>query len=285
MSPDRLLAEWLPSELARRLQQIGRLDVLAGVPTFNEVQQIGHLLQVVGEGLRQSYPGLKTAVMVADGGSTDGTREAAEAVGLPAGVEKIVATYDGPAGTGRAWQTVLGAAVALEARACLLVGSGPEAVADGALGKLGQPVLEHHVDLASPLYVTHPCHDPLNDLLAYPLTRALYGVDLRRPLGGDIALSPALVRRLFVETDWTPEALGLAAGVWVSTVALAEGYGVTQVWLGTWTGLRDRRRASLKTAFRQTVATMFRLMDTYSGRWQYIETVVPPRYAALLSFR
>ncbi len=60
------------AERADATTRIGRASVSIIVPVLNEVELIGPFLQQ----LRERAPGAE--VIVADGGSTDGTREAAE---------------------------------------------------------------------------------------------------------------------------------------------------------------------------------------------------------------
>ena len=67
----------LRAEPLRQLERLGRADVLVGIPCFNNDATIEHVIASAARGLAWHYPGMRCAVVVADGGSTDDTREVA----------------------------------------------------------------------------------------------------------------------------------------------------------------------------------------------------------------
>src|SRR5947208_7299918 len=72
----------LPDDLRSGLARIGRTDVLVGIPCFNSARTVGHVVTAVEVGLRKFFPDLRATVLISDGGSSDGTIEAALRAGV-----------------------------------------------------------------------------------------------------------------------------------------------------------------------------------------------------------
>ncbi|MFL6102073.1 MAG: glycosyl transferase family 2, partial [Actinomycetes bacterium] len=55
------------------------VDVLVGIPSFQNARTIGHVVRAVEAGLRKHFPDRRCLIAVSDGASTDGTVAAAMA--------------------------------------------------------------------------------------------------------------------------------------------------------------------------------------------------------------
>ena len=60
---------------AKRLEEIEGADILVGIPCYNNHGTIEHVIQMVTHGLHKHYRDFRSVIVVADGGSTDDTRE------------------------------------------------------------------------------------------------------------------------------------------------------------------------------------------------------------------
>ena len=58
-----------------QLEDIKETDILIGIPSYNNVRTIGHVVRAVTAGLAKYFPGAKAVLFNSDGGSTDGTQE------------------------------------------------------------------------------------------------------------------------------------------------------------------------------------------------------------------
>ena len=56
------------------------------------------------------------------------------------------------------------------------------------------PILKGGYDYVAPLYARHKYDGTITNTVTYPLTRALYGLRIRQPIGGDFGVSGDLVR-------------------------------------------------------------------------------------------
>src|SRR5215472_3687646 len=78
MAEDNILSD----DLLRQLIGVGEVDILVGLHTHNHARTIGHIVQVIREGLLKYFPRERVAVINADGGSTDGTPELVRAASI-----------------------------------------------------------------------------------------------------------------------------------------------------------------------------------------------------------
>jgi len=84
------------SYTSKRIEEIESADILVGIPSYNNEKTIAHVIQMVTHGLAVHYKDRRCVIFVADGGSTDDTREAAKDFQVKPWQEKIVSIYRGP---------------------------------------------------------------------------------------------------------------------------------------------------------------------------------------------
>ena len=70
---DRRDASW--TQIQAQLPQMGRADILVGLPTFNNAETVKPVIQAVTTGLRQAFPSASVLLVNQDAGSQDGTPE------------------------------------------------------------------------------------------------------------------------------------------------------------------------------------------------------------------
>jgi len=264
----------LPGEVRKELRRVGHADLVVGIPSFQNAATVGHVVRTVAEGADRLL-GLRTLVLNADGGSTDGTREAAVASPVPASVRVLSTTYEGVPGKGTAVRAVLEAAQLVGARCCLTVDADLRSIEPWWVQRLAGPVLEGGADYVVPLYLRHKYDGTITNTLAYPMTRALYGARVRQPIGGDFGLSRALVARLLSKPVWESDVARFGIDVWMTTTALCEGFRVVQANLGP--KVHDARdpAATLGPMFQQVVGTLFSLLAVYPWRWRQVRGSQP----------
>jgi len=118
----------LRPELLGRLADIGRADIVIGIPSYQNASTIGHVVRAAQAGLAKYYPGAHSVVLNSDGGSTDGTPEIVAGTTGPKAevllvshpvrpIHRLSAPYHGLPGKGSAFRTIFRAADLLDARA------------------------------------------------------------------------------------------------------------------------------------------------------------------------
>jgi glucosylglycerate synthase len=86
--------------IVKRVEELERADIVVGIPCFNNEETIANVIKMVSHGLRDSYRGLRSVIIISDGGSTDDTRDAAKEYQLKPWQEKLVESTGGPPGKG-----------------------------------------------------------------------------------------------------------------------------------------------------------------------------------------
>lgn len=270
----------LSAEVEARLKALGPVDVLVGIPSFNNARTIGHVVRAVAAGLARHFPGQRCLLVNSDGGSADGTREIVERTELgelaeilvdavPASpLARIVTPYSGLPGKGSALRTIFRIAADRNVRACCVVDSDLRSISSEWVELLLTPVLRHGYDFVAPLYARHRYDGTITNTIVYPLTRALYGFRVRQPIGGDFGFSGDLARRFLAREDWEGPVARYGIDIFMTTTALAEGRRVCQSFLGA--KLHDPKDpgADLQDMFVQVVSTLFELMGTFPNAWR-----------------
>jgi len=120
-------------------------------------------------------------------------------------------------------------AVERNARAVILLGDDNALIDPSLLRDLADSIRSKNVDLALPRFSTGPSDALVNSALLYPLSRALFGADIRFPLAINAALSTRMAQRLITTTQ-RPIALNQASSLlWPVSEAAIAGLSVREV--------------------------------------------------------
>jgi hypothetical protein len=131
-----------------------------------------------------------------------------------------------------------------------------------------RPILFAGYDFVAPYYQRHKYDGTITNSIVYPLTRSLYGVRVRQPIGGEFGLSARLIARYVEKDDWETDVARYGIDIWMTTVAIAEGFRVCQSFLGA--KLHDAKDpgSDLSAMLQQVVGSVFMLMEEYQPVWQ-----------------
>jgi glycosyltransferase involved in cell wall biosynthesis len=268
----------LDPAVEERLATIGETDLLIGIPSYNNARTIGHVVRAAAAGLAKYFPDRRAVIVNSDGGSTDGTPDVVASVEFAAAgailvrhplsaVHRIVTPYHGLPGKGSAFRTVFAIAKRLGARACAVVDSDLRSITPGWFDLLLGPVLHEEFDYVAPLYLRHKYDGTITNSIVYPLTRALYGREVRQPIGGDFGFSGRLAAHYLERPVWDTDVARFGIDIWMTTTALADGFRVCEGFLGAKIHDPKDPGADLAGMFVQVVSSVFDLMHIYRERW------------------
>ncbi len=257
------------------IEQVRSADVIVAIPSYQNAGTIGYVVRMAGTGLAKYFPGLRSAIVNSDGGSPDGTQDVIRNTLVPQGVQVLTTQYQGPAGKGSAFRAVFEIVAALHAKACVVVDSDLRSITPEWIDRLGGPVLRAGFDYVAPLYTRHKHDGTITNNITYPMTRMLYGLDVRQPIGGDFGFSGDLARWWLAQDVWHTDVARYGIDIWMTTTAIAEGFKVGQAGLGLKIHDAKDPAASLGPMFSQVVGTLFALMQRYADRWRAVQTVQP----------
>ncbi|MBU1902748.1 MAG: glycosyltransferase [Proteobacteria bacterium] len=260
---------------SKRIEEIESADILVGIPCYNNETTITHVIQMVSHGLATYYKGMQCVIFVADGGSTDDSREVAKEFQLKPWQEKIVSIYRGPGGKGTALRSLFETAARLDVKVCAMVDSDLRSITPEWVKFLLEPVLERNYQFVAPVYLRHKYDGTITNNIVYNLTRALYGKRVRQPIGGDFAISRDLARFYTEQDVWETDVARFGIDIWMTTSAITQGFRICQSNLGA--KIHDAKDPGqhLGPMFRQVLSALFSLMERYEGRWKKIRGSEP----------
>ncbi len=271
----------LSDELLRQLISVGEVDILVGLHTYNNAKTIGHVMQVIREGLLKYFPRERVAIVNADGGSKDGTSDLVRAASINDArnsfafhtlrtLHCISSQYGVVPSPGQAMHIVVAAADLLRARACAVIAPESSEITPEWIDRLLRPIYGEHADYVTPVYRRHRFEGMLVTNLMYPMTRAVYGKSIREPRPGEFAFSDLLASQLVGNELWTVDAGRLGPEVCFTATALAQGLPIFQTFLGP-KGHQEQQASDLVSALRQTVGSLFWSMEKTEASWNAVQ--------------
>jgi glycosyltransferase involved in cell wall biosynthesis len=269
----------MTDEIRETVEKIGEADILVGIPSYNNARTIGHVVKAVQAGLAKYFPRKKSVLINSDGGSTDGTTDIVRNTTVEdfrsvllhhkvGTLFKIATPYHGVPGKGSAFRTIFEIGKILNVKACAVVDSDLRSITPEWIELLIKPVLKSGFDYVAPLYHRHKYDGTITNSIIYPLTRALYGKQVRQPIGGDFGFSGKLARFYLTKDVWDTDVARYGIDIWMTTTAIANNFRICQAYLGAKIHDPKDPGSDLSAMLYQVVGATFDLMETYENIWK-----------------
>ena len=257
-----------------------RADIVVALTSHDDVRTIGAVARALRDGLAQYFASSAVRFVLADAGSTDGTREAArEAVGPSAlmeveyerGAEELgKLPYHGHPGRAAALRAILQTAQGLGAGACAVIDAGLHTVEPAWIERLIVPVLTDKFDYVSPYYVRHANEGAITKSIVYPMFRALYGVRLRQPAASEFGCSGRLVAHYLEQDFWDVEQAAAGIDLWLAVAAACGEFRTCEAVLGARVAATRGTPVDLSTILAQVVGALFTDLEHRVDVWQRV---------------
>jgi glycosyltransferase involved in cell wall biosynthesis len=259
----------------RRIERLESADIVIGIPCFNNDNTLSHVIKTVENGLALHYPDRRSVVFVADGGSVDDSREEGDGLERSPWIERIVSIYRGIPGKGTAVRAIFEAAYMLNAKVTLLFDSDLRSITTDWVKNMVDAILNDGADFIAPYYTRYKYDGTITNNIVYNLTRALYGYQVRQPIGGDFAFSLPLIKKYLPAEEWETDVARFGIDIWLTTTAMVNKAKIAQANLGVKIhDVKDPAEA-LGPMFRQVVATLLELMEQNESVWKKVKGSVP----------
>ncbi len=271
---------FLTDDFLRQLINVGEVDILVGLPTHNNAKTIGSIVHTIRSGILRSFPRERTAIINADGGSRDGTRELIIGLSIndahPASsvyalrtLHAISTKYAGTPQSGVALRTILAAAELLRAKACIVISPESESITPEWISSLLRPLYYEGFDLVSPTYRRHKFDGLLTTNLLYPMVRALYGARIREAYMSEFGFSGRLGSQFLGQNRWNDGIGENGTELRLSLAAVTGGFRICQSFLGEKDPV-ERRAADLVPTLRQSAGVLFSALEFDFDVWSKI---------------
>ncbi len=264
----------LRDEAIKWIKEQQKVDILVGVPCYNNEDTIRFVVERIGEGLSKYFPDVRKGIFISDGGSTDNTRENALRAKIPSDVSEIVTIYRGIPGKGTSLRAIFEVAKHLEAKAIAVFDSDLRSIRPEWIKYILEPILNEDTHFVAPYYKRYKYDGTITNMIVYPTTRALYGKKVRQPIGGDFGFSGKLAKLYSDKKVWMTDIAKFGIDIWMTTVAINEVNSISQANLGVKIHNAKDPASDLVHMFIQVISTMFDLMNEYEDNWTKVEKSV-----------
>ena len=274
--------EQLNNRIVINQSHVLETDIIVGIPSYNEADNIAYPTDVASRGLRTHFPDKKAVIINVDNHSPDGTRDVF--LETPTEVPKIyISTAKGVKGKGNNFRNLFEAAVELNAKAIIVVDADLKSITPEWIRYLGEPLMGRF-DYVAPIYAGHKYDGSITDHIAYPLLRSLFGIRVRQPIGGDFGFSGTLARAFLSEKLWNDKIANFGIDIWMTTIAIARRFNICQALLGT-PKIHNPKdpAADLGPMFTQVVSTLFDLIIDFEFIWKDTFRLKTEQYLRLRS--
>lgn len=270
----------LTDDFLRQLINVGEVDIVVGISTHNDAKTIEPVVKTIQAGILKCFPRERVAIINADGGSHDGTPELVTGASIDdlgraskvyalRTLHAISTRYASNPDPGTALRTILAAADLLRTRACVLISPDSSTIEPDWIQKLVRPVYTDNFDLVCPLYRRQRSEGALMRNVLYPMTRAIYGYQIREPYGSEVAISGRLASDFLAKEIWNQDWGRMGPEIALTITGITGSYRVCQAFLGT--KLRPTRSGGdLVAVMRRTVGALFSSLDPNFSLWSTI---------------
>ena len=255
------------SPIVENPSKIDTVDIIVGIPSYNEADSIAYPTEIASRGLIKYFPNKKSVIINVDNHSPDGTRDIF--MNTHTEVPKIyISTPKGVKGKGNNFRNLFEASAELRAKAIVVVDADLKSITPEWIQYLGEPLFAG-MNYVAPIYVRHKYDGSITNHIAYPLLRTLFGLRVRQPIGGDFGFSGRLARAYLSEKLWNDAVANFGIDIWMTTIAIARRFKVCQAFLGSPKSHRTKDPAKdLGPMFTQVISTLFDLMIDFEYLWK-----------------
>jgi glycosyltransferase involved in cell wall biosynthesis len=236
-------------------QKIQKADLVVGIPSYNEAENIGFVVEQVCLGLKKYFPEKISVVINVDNNSTDGTQEAfLKAQGE---IPKIyISTEKNKKGKGYNLHNLFLMLKKLQAKVGLVLDADLKSIQPIWIKKMATPIFNGY-HYTAPYYFRFKNDATITNHLAYPLMYGLLGWDIRQPIGGDFAFSDQMVD-IWLKQKWSKTTYKFGVDIFMSLNAFFAEMKTCQVNLGT--KIHRLSNPRLGPMFVQVAETLFEVI-------------------------
>ncbi len=204
--------------------------IVIGIPSYNEKDTIGYVTRRVDLGLKKFFSEEKCQIVNVDSNSTDKTREVflKTQTFFP---KKYLNTGKQLRGKGKNLIELFKYCNKLDIDYIALFDSDIKTIKPNWVLLLLNPLIDKNFDYTTPVY-SRGCYDGnVTNNFAYPLTHALFGVELQQPIGGEFGLNKRLYKYL-LQQPIDKATLEFGIDIFMTHHAIGGGFKICEVYLG-----------------------------------------------------
>jgi hypothetical protein len=240
------------------LDKIKQVQIIVGIPAYNNAQTVGFVVEQASLGLEKYFPDKKSLIINLDHSSPDGTKEAFLAA--KANTPRIyISTPSDIKGKGYNFHNLFLMVKKLKAKVGIAFDADLRSIRADWVKKMAQPIFEGY-DFITPYYIRCKTDATITNHLVYPLVYGLLGWDVRQPIGGDFAFSDKMVA-CWLKEKWSQTTYQFGIDVFMSLTAFFKEMKTAQVNLGS--KIHNLSTPKLGPMFFQVIDTLFKIITDH----------------------
>ena len=247
--------------------EIEHTDIVVGIPSYNEADNIAFVASQVAEGLLRYFPSYSALIVNVDNCSEDGTEESFLSSMTGNVPKKYISTKKGVRGKGNNFFNLFKEVEQLNPKAIVVVDADLRSIHPGWVKTLTDPIL-HGFDYVTPIYSRNKYDGTITNHICYPLLYSLFNTNIRQPIAGDFSFSSELTK-LWLDLEWKDCIREYGIDIFMTTTALLNGFKRCQVPLGT--KVHKPSAPKLGPMLTQVVTTLFDTICHFKKTWIDIE--------------
>lgn len=253
---------------------IAEADLIVAIPTFNEAANIATITQQVDAGLTKHYPDMRSAIVVCDNHSVDGTRETFLQVETK-NPKIYISSAPEERGKGANLRNLFEKLSTLKPQAVAVFEADIRNIDPDWVYYFIEPI-RRGAGYVTPIYVLHKYESTLSSIVIYPLLRCLFGRRVRQSTAGDYAFGGALIEHFAKTSNWSEFVSQKGIDIWMLVNAIYSRQPLCQTVIGSPKLHRVKDpHAQINKAFVQLVGTLFDLMIPFQDFWMRVKWSKP----------
>jgi glucosylglycerate synthase len=269
---------FLEDDFLRQLMSVGEVDLLVGIPSYNNAATMGQTVETIEESFQQNFVRDRVVILNVDGGSSDDTRNVllqrnerrnGGHRGLTSlrTVHRVSWTYGSAPSSGLAVRTILAAADLLRAKSCAIISPTAGNLTPSWVANLLRPIYRERFDYLAPLYARNKFQGLLARNLLYPMSRAVFGYRIRELYSDEWGFSGRLASQCLDQDVWHEEAVQTRPEAWMGVTAISAELNCCQYFLGQKAAPASGAGTDIVEAIRQAVGSLFWCLEKYESQW------------------
>ncbi len=258
----------MSADVQVNVNEIDRADIVVSIPSYNGRYDLANTITVVDKGLSEFFGTHSSVIINCDCSSNGASKDMF--LNLETRVPKIYIGGHDPGKKGKVLKASLEKVKELNATMFVVVEPDARNVQPGWIKKLVEP-LEKNFQFVAPLYVHHKDEDLLNSIIVYPMTRALYGWRIRKPVGGELALRKELIERMLEMDVWNQYVSSEGLALCLSTLAMCFRQPMCQAFINQPRRTVRKEEDEFLQYFNDVVGTVYSLMEPLERFWKKVK--------------
>lgn len=241
-----------------------KVEIIVGVPSYNEEKNISFVTSQIDKGLVKYFPNKKCVIVNADNFSTDNTKN--NFLTTKTKTPKLyLSTPKGIKGKGNNLRNLFRLAIKLNAKAVMTADADLKSITPEWMKAMLKPLLDKKFDFILPLYERHPYDATITNHICYPLIYGLLGTDIRQPIGGEFAFNQKMIK-YWLGKKWDSHIKDFGVDIFMTLNALFGNFKIGQVFLGA--KIHRSSGPKLDNMFKQVVLSAFKIIWENKNKWR-----------------